>query len=356
MRKMLTVAAVLAITLAGCASAPKESAEPVAEPEAVEEVADEGPKIEWTDATDAAAAAKGAGFDRFGVIDSFKLGDLEFKDPKFSYSGGVAQAVYETPATMFTIRKADGNHNVPVTDRVLGDFQASWTKEIEGIEVNCYGVAKGAATVATWKEGTREFGVTFQGLGGEEMSMDSDELATIVKGIKEADAEKKEEAKTEEKTETETKKSSGSLPSEHDAEALAEQTGGGVCTSLDIVQTKQFGECWYAVVKDEAGNVLEYYITADGIYVIDEKGAERETNTPASATGDASKLSAQISEERACEIAAQLMDGEATDSYYTVDKTYGEGWHVTVEDSNGNVTNYLVNAKGEAYAVDAKNI
>lgn len=356
MRKMLTVAAVLAITLAGCASAPKESAETVAEPEAVEEVADEGPKIEWTDATDAAAAAKGAGFDRFGVIDSFKLGDLEFKDPKFSYSGGVAQAVYETPATMFTIRKADGNHNVPVTDRVLGDFTANWTKEIDGIEVNCYGVAKGAATVATWKEGTREFGVTFQGLGGEEMSMDSDELATIVKGIKEADAEKKEEAKTEEKKEETKKQSSGSLPSEHDAELLAEKTGGGTCTSIDIVQTKQFGECWYAVVKDEAGNVLEYYITADGIYVIDEKGAERETQTPASATGDASKLSAQISEERACEIAAQLMDGEATDSYYTVDKTYGEGWHVTVEDSNGNVTNYLVNAKGEAYAVDAKNI
>lgn len=356
MRKMLTVAAVLAITLAGCASAPKESAETVAEPEAVEEVADEGPKIEWTDATDAAAAAKGAGFDRFGVIDSFKLGDLEFKDPKLSYSGGVAQAVYETPATMFTIRKADGNHNVPVTDRVLGDFQASWTKEIEGIEVNCYGVAKGAATVATWKEGTREFGVTFQGLGGEEMSMDSDELATIVKGIKEADAEKKEEAKTEEKKEETKKQGSGSLPSEHDAELLAEKTGGGTCTSIDIVQTKQFGECWYAVVKDEAGNVLEYYITADGIYVIDEKGAERETQTPASATGDAGKLSAQISEERACEIAAQLMDGEATDSYYTVDKTYGEGWHVTVEDSNGNVTNYLVNAKGEAYAVDAKNI
>lgn len=198
--------------------------------------------------------------------------------------------------------------------------------------------------------------MTFQGLGGDEMSMDSDELATIVKGIKEADAEKKEETKTEEKAETEAKKSSGSLPSEHDAELLAEKTGGGTCTSIDIVQTKQYGECWYAVVKDESGNVLEYYITADGIYVIDEKGAERETNTPASATGDSSKLSSQISEERACEIAAQLMDGTATDSYYTVDKTYGEGWHVTVEDSNGNVTNYLVNANGEAFAVDAKNI
>lgn len=349
MRKMLTVAAVLAIALAGCSSAPKESTEP-AEPEVVEEeVADEGTTIEWTDATDAAAAAKGAGFDRFGVIDSFKLGDLEFKDPKFSYSGGVAQAVYETPATMFTIRKADGNHNVPVTDRVLGEFAANWTKEIEGIEVNCYGAAKGATTVATWKEGTREFGVTFQGLGGDEMSMDSDELATIVKGVKEADAEKKEETKSETKTNT------GSLPSEHDAELLAEQTGGGVCTSIDIVNTKQYGQCWYAVVKDDSGNVLEYYITADGIYVIDEKGAQRETNTPTS-SGDSSSLSAQISEEKACEIAAQLMDGTATDSYYTVDKTYGEGWHVTVQDSNGNVTNYLVNAKGEAYAVDAKSI
>lgn len=164
-------------------------------------------------------------------------------------------------------------------------------------------------------------------------------------------------SKTEEKKEeTQTQTSNGSLPSEHDAEALAEQTGGGVCTSLDIVQTKQYGQCWYAVVKDEAGNVLEYFITADGIYIIDEKGAERETNTPASSTGDASSLSAKISEEEARNIAAQLMEGTATDSNYTVDQTYGEGWHVTVEDSNGNVTNYLVDACGTAYATDAKNI
>jgi hypothetical protein len=359
MKKMLTVAAALAIALAGCSSAPKESADTTPEPEAevVEEnTAEEEPQVQWTDATDAAAAAKGAGFDRFGVISSFKLGDLEFKDAKFSYSGGVAQAVYETPATMFTIRKADGNHSVPVSDRVLGDFQATWTKDIDGITVNCYGPAKGATTVATWKEGTREFGVTFQGLGGDEMTMDSDEVAAIVKGIMEADAEKKEEPKTEEKTETTTPKTTGSLPSESEAEALAEKTGGGTCTSLDKVTTKQYGECWYAVVVDASGNKLEYYITADGIYIIDEKGAERETSTPTNNGGDASNLSSQISESEAREIAAALMDGYATDSYYTVDKTYGEGWHVTVEDSNGNVTNYLVTGKGDAYAVDAKNI
>ena len=192
MKGMLAVAAALAIALAGCSSTPKGTAE-TSEAPAIEEAAEAEPQVQWTDAADASAAAKGAGFDRFGVIDSLKLDDLEFTDAAFSYSDGVAQAVYETPATMFTIRKADGSHSVPVTDRALGDFAATWTKNIEGIDVNCYGVARGATTVATWKMGTRELGVTFQGLGGEEMSMSDDELVAIVKGIKEADAEKKNE-------------------------------------------------------------------------------------------------------------------------------------------------------------------
>ena len=355
MKKMLTIAAAFALALAGCAQKAEEK--PAEEPEVVEEAApkEEAPAVQWTDAADAAAAAKGAGFETFGVPEGFKVGDLEFKDPKFFYSAGVAKAAYETPATEFDICKADGTHETPLTERVLDEFATKWTKDVDGTEVTCYGAARGATTVATWKDGTREYGLTFQGLGGEEMSMESDELVTIVNAIKSAESGNTTEATDQNKTETTTKTSNGQLPTEAEAEALAQQTGGGNCTSLDLVNTKQYGDCWYAVVVDEAGNTLEYYITADGIYIIDEKGAQREVNTPANG-GDSSSLSSKLSESKAREIAASMMDGEATDSYYTVDKTYGEGWHVTVKDGSGNVTNYLVNAKGEAYALDAKNV
>lgn len=304
MRKFVPVAAALVIALAGCSSAPKTEEAP-AEPEAVEEEAveqeeepvDEGVSIEWTDAKDATEAAKGAGFDKFGVIAKFNIGDLEYKDPTFAYAGGVAQATYETPATAIYLRKAVDTYETPLSDRHLDEFSARWNKILEGIDIACYGPAKGAVTVATWSDGNKSFGLTFQGLGGDEMTMDVDELAAIVKGIKEADAdekateEKKEEKKEEQKTEqtqtqTQQKQQSssstqqGSLLSDKEAEAIVEKACDGTCISIDLVTTKQYGQCWYAVCVDGNGNRFEYYVNNSGAYIIDEKGAQRETVTP----------------------------------------------------------------------------
>ena len=296
MKKYLPVAAALVLALAGCGAAPQKTEEPAAEPEAIEEteeVVDEGVSIDWTDASSAEEAAKGAGFDKFGVIDKFTIGDLEFKDPAFAYAGGVAQATYETPATMIYVRKGVDSYETPLSDRNLDEIAAHWHKVIEGTDVNCYGVAKGAVTVATWTDGVKSYALTFQGLGGEEISMDVDELAALVKGFNEANAyqkakeeEKKEEQKEEQKTEEKKQESSSSsqksnLLSAADAEAQAEKASGGTCTSIDLVTTKQYGQCWYAVCVDSSGNVLEYYINNSGCYVIDEKGAQRETVTPA---------------------------------------------------------------------------
>ena len=111
------------------------------------------------------------------------------KRPAFSYAEGVANANYETGAIGVIVRKADGNHTAPLTDRDATEFAEAWTKSYEGLDVTLHGPAKGAATVVTWKDGTAEYGVTYQGLGGEEVTMDSDDVAAIVKGIKEANTE-----------------------------------------------------------------------------------------------------------------------------------------------------------------------
>ena len=298
MKKILPIAAALVLALAGCSSPQQKTEESAEEPAAVEETAaedeateeetpevaidesseDQGLIIDWTDAATADEAAKGAGFDKFGVIDRFVIGDLVFENPTFAYAGGVAQATYETPATMITVRKGVDTYTTPLSDRELDEFAAHWHKVLEGTDVTCYGQAKGAVTVATWTDGIKSYGLTFQGLGGEEMSMDSDELATIVKGFNEANAdqkveEKKEEPKAEEKKEETTNKSS--LISAADAEALVEKDSKGTCTSIDLVTTKEYGQCWYAIAVDSEGTTFEYYVTNNGVTLISKTAAQK---------------------------------------------------------------------------------
>ena len=316
MRKRIVIAGALSLALAlsACGGAQQPAQEPAAEEEAAaeetaeevveeeateeaaEEEADQGPIIEWANATSAEEAAKGAGFERFGVIDKFTLGDLEFANPSFSYAGGVAQAMYETPATAVFIRKAEGYYDTPLSDRALDEFAAHWTKTIGSIEVNCYGPARGAVTVATWTDGFRSYGITFQGLGGEEMSMDTDELEVLVKGISEADADQTSTAQTEEEKKAEEEKkraeeeakraeeekkkeeeqkqqeaaAKSNLPTEMEADAMVEKASGGSCVSVDKVTTKQYGECWYCVAVGKDGTKYEYYVDKDGAHLINK--------------------------------------------------------------------------------------
>ena len=297
MKKALPIAAALVLALAGCGqqAAETKTEEPAAQ-EAVEEtaeepVAEEEPEIQWTEVSSAEEAAKGAGIDKFDVIDSFKLGDLEFKDPKFSYAGGVAQATYETPATMVYIRKGVGTYTTPLSDRNLDEFASRWFKVIEGSNISCYGVAKGAVTVATWSDGNTSYGLTFQGLGGDEMSMDGDELAVLVRGINEQNGETKTEEKKEEtKTEEKQQQAKSSLISESEADALVEKDCGGTCTAIDRVVTKQYGECWYATARDSKGNTYSYYVDNNGVHLIEKKEAtqqqQQQSSNAAKKTGE----------------------------------------------------------------------
>ena len=195
----IAVAAAIAMTLGGCgaqspassssASASSMSASDVSESASSESASSESAAVEinWTKVKTAQEAATGAGLDMFGVFKEIEINDADFKDPEFSYAEGVAQAAYETGAIGLFVRKADGKHTTPLTDRDKTEFAETWSKSIEGLDVTCYGAARGATTVLTWTDGTKEYGVTFQGLGGEEVSMESDEVEEIVKDIKEAD-------------------------------------------------------------------------------------------------------------------------------------------------------------------------
>ncbi|MBQ6491574.1 MAG: hypothetical protein IJI88_04815 [Atopobiaceae bacterium] len=298
MRKQVVLAAALVLALSSCggsqpAQEPEQDAatEEAATEEAVEQEtekpADQGPTIDWIQATSAEEAATGAGFERFGVLDKFVIGDLEFASPTFSYAGGVAQAWYETGASAVYLRKAEGYYDTPISDRALDEFGAKWMMNCSGVEVTCYGPARGAVTVATWTDGITTYGITFQGLGGEEMSMDGDELETIVKGVSEANVDQKAEEKKEEQQaeqqQAEEKKqeeqaaqqssTKSSLPTDMEADAMVEKASGGSCISVDKVTTRQYGECWYCVAVDKSGTRYEYYVDKDGAHLIGKKEA-----------------------------------------------------------------------------------
>ena len=185
--QLITIAlsGALALGVAGCGQqAPQTNDQPAAQ----EQTDQAATSVTWTDTASAQEAAAAAKLDTFGVPDSILLGDNTFQSPKFSYADGAAQANYELGAMAVFVRKANAADIAKVSDRNPSEFAATWTKNYDGIDVTMYGAARGAITLATWTDGTYAYGITYQGLGGEEMSMDSHELETLVKSIKELNA------------------------------------------------------------------------------------------------------------------------------------------------------------------------
>lgn len=185
----LALSGVLTLGIAGCGQQPTE--EKVEEK--TEQVEQVGATINWIDVADAEAAAKGAGIEQFDVPESITIGNITFTNPKFSYAGGVAQALYESGAAGLFVRKGEGAYTAPLTDRDKSEFTSEWTESYDGLDVTLYGATQAEATVMTWADGTANYGVTYQGLGGEELSMNDSESAAVVKAVREANAPKQAE-------------------------------------------------------------------------------------------------------------------------------------------------------------------
>ena len=283
MRKIavFVATAVLAFMLAGCGSQPASSSAESSEASSTSEAsasssaasssaAQTDSTVKFTQVKTADEAAKGAGIDKFGVFDTITLDDKEYKDPTFAYADGVAEATYENGAIALIVRKADGNHTAPLTDRDKTEFAQTWTKSYEGLDATCYGVAKGAATVTTWADGTQEFGVTYQGLGGEEVSLDSDDVAKVVKALKEANA--KEQPKQEEAKQEEPKQEDNGTIGESgedaldgmDPEAIIWNAGLGEVLSTRKLQLNDGTWVWQVECKGSDGSVSTYNIDVDG--------------------------------------------------------------------------------------------
>lgn len=188
-KKAFAVSAALVLALSGGAAtlcvtnAMASDAQPAAQTQVV---------FTWMGAATGADAARVVGLGRFEVPGRIELGDLVYENPTFSTAGNVAQATYETPATQLVVRKGNVNgHTAPLSDRKEAEFANKHEADVDGLRVTELGVDGEHATVLTWADGTVEYGVTWQGLGGDEMSMSTEDAARVVRSVRDANADPK---------------------------------------------------------------------------------------------------------------------------------------------------------------------
>ena len=193
MKKVIVVATafVLAFALAGCASqaaSPSKSSMSASDASTSSSSSSSSAASSWTDAKTAEDAAKGAGLATFGAPASTMIADITFDNPKYGYKTGIAQAVYEKGAAQLTVRKSDSSHASALSDEDTSKYANNWKKTHEGFEVTCYGPARGAAAFVTWADGADHYGASILGLGGEELTMDEEDVGDIVKAMTAANA------------------------------------------------------------------------------------------------------------------------------------------------------------------------
>ena len=362
----MATAVVLSAILAGCGSAAKsssasdsasssagsESSTSTVVSEASSSTSSSSQSSEtvtWTKAKTAEEAAKGAGLETFGVPSKIEAGQLEFKDPTFSYSGNVAQALYETAAAAVDVRKTDGKHEIPLSDRNKNEFAATWSDTFDGTSVTLYGASKGAATYMTWNDGTKAYGVTYQGLGGEEMSFTNDEVKAIVKDVKEAENPKKEETKSSESAKPSTTAVDATAPENEEEGEVVESDGGLADIDVDsVIWDNGLGEVvsyqqvegtngvwyWEVVTNDADGNEVVHYIDSEGdIADYDLAGGTVEDGMNLN-SGDLEDI---IWENGLGEYEGTWYDSEDGTWHVTVTDADGDEQEVVIDDESGEV-------------------
>lgn len=169
MRRTLTVTVLLlglllCVSLAACGSsdqAREETAATGATVAAEEENQTVGMPNPWHSAESAEEAARGAGLDSFEIPEGSSISLGEIKDVKYRCMEGIADADFTIGAVRITIRKGFASAAVEEGD-ISGDYNEykySWTRTINGLEVNCFGNREGEAAKTIWTVDDYDFAI-----------------------------------------------------------------------------------------------------------------------------------------------------------------------------------------------------
>lgn len=139
----------------------------------------------WSTADSPEAAAEGAGIDGFMITDGIEIGLGAVEPTECRYMDGLAEVVVEFPAVEMTIRK--GNASVATEGDISGDYNSyanTWTQNIKGLEVTCFGNREGDATKTIWQVDDTCWSITAYGLGGDtDFGLSADDLNSLINGI-----------------------------------------------------------------------------------------------------------------------------------------------------------------------------
>ena len=139
----------------------------------------------WSTVDTLEAAAEGAGLDGFSIPEGaeISLGAVELKEARFME--GLAEAYVAFPAVDMTIRK--GKADVATDGDISGDYNGyenTWTQNIKGLEVTCFGNREGEATKTIWQVDDTCYSITAYGMGGDtDYGLSPDDLNSLINGI-----------------------------------------------------------------------------------------------------------------------------------------------------------------------------
>ena len=137
----------------------------------------------WSDVGSAEEAAKGAGIDSFVIAEDPGLDLGELFERTYRCMDGIAEARLEYPASALTVRKG----TIAEEGDISGDYTEyanTWTQDVNGIEVTCFGNREGAAAKSIWTVDNMYFSIVAEGLGGDQdFGLNAERLTAMVSSI-----------------------------------------------------------------------------------------------------------------------------------------------------------------------------
>lgn len=137
----------------------------------------------WSDVGSAEEAAKGAGIDSFVIAEDPGLDLGELFERTYRCMDGIAEARLEYPASALTVRKG----TIAEEGDISGDYTEyanTWTQDVNGIEVTCFGNREDDATKSIWTVDNMYFSIVAEGLGGDQdFGLNAERLTAMVSSI-----------------------------------------------------------------------------------------------------------------------------------------------------------------------------
>ena len=137
----------------------------------------------WSDVESAEEAAKGAGIDSFVIADDPGLDLGQLFEKTYRCMHGIAEARLEYPASALTVRKGTYAEEGDISGDHT-EYANTWTQDVNGIEVTCFGNREGDAAKSIWTVDNMYFSIVAEGLGGDEdFGLNAERLTAMVNSI-----------------------------------------------------------------------------------------------------------------------------------------------------------------------------